>query len=72
MNKRGQNIVEYILLVAVVTMVFILFLRHQKDGKGPMENALTNSLWAINASVGSLDKEIGLGRTPVPLHNKPI
>lgn len=69
MNTKGQNIVEYILLVSVVIFILIVFLRH--DRNAPMEKALVNSLESFDKTINAIDKEIGLdGRKPVPLHNK--
>ena len=40
MNKRGQNIIEYLLLVTAVAVVVIVFL----SSNGPFRGALENSL----------------------------
>ena len=40
MNKRGQNIIEYLLLVTAVAIVAIVFL----SSNGPFRGALENSL----------------------------
>ena len=39
-DRKGQNVVEYILLVAAVVVVFILFL----GPNGPFKKAVENSL----------------------------
>lgn len=66
-NRRGQNIVEYILLVAVVVTILVVFLRRH----GPMEDRLEKSLNMVDQSIVSLNAEIGLdGKNAVSIRSK--
>ena len=55
-DNRGQNMVEYVLLVTAVMIVCIYFF-YSKSGQGPMTQAINSSLNIIvneidNANVG--------------------
>lgn len=41
-GKRGQNVIEYILLIVAVLVVFIVFLSPQGVYKRALENTLMN------------------------------
>ena len=58
-NNKGQNLVEYILLVAAVVLVLIVFLRRH----GPMEGSLNRTLYSIDDTLNALNAEIGLNGT---------
>ncbi len=67
MNRHGQNIVEYLLLVALVVMVCIVFLGR----RGPMENSLKKTVGTVDASLKRLNAEIGLdGKPSSGLHSQ--
>ncbi len=70
MNTKGQNIVEYILLVAVVIAAFIIF---HNPKKGPMKEGLHETLGSFDTAVKGLNKEISFDSKtpPEPLHSKP-
>ncbi len=50
MHKRGQNIIEYILLVSAVIMVFVLLMK--KDGR--FNEALTKDINSIVPAINGL------------------
>lgn len=56
MNRKGQNIIEYLLLVTVLVIVCIFFLAR----RGPMENSMKKTLDTVDTSLIRLNAEIGL------------
>ena len=60
MNRKGQNTVEYILLVVAVLLVFIVFLSPQGPYKTTVEKILFNT--TVNQLQG-LSDEIKLNNT---------
>lgn len=55
-NSRGQNVVEYILLVAAALIVCIVF--YANPAGGPMGQALNASLNGMINMVNTLNAEI--------------
>jgi hypothetical protein len=51
LNAKGQNIIEYLLLVTAVVIVLIAFMNTRSDA--PMRNALEHTL---NTSVDGIDR----------------
>ncbi len=66
-NHKGQNLIEYILLVAAVVFVCIIFLKRE----GPMEKRMHGTLKTVDQSIQALDGEFAFdGKTPKGLHSK--
>jgi len=52
-SSRGQNLVEYILLVTAVLVVGIFFFT-----KGPMQQAVNSSLYTVVNDINNLNSQI--------------
>ncbi len=56
LNAKGQNIIEYLLVVTVSVIVLISFMNTRSDG--PMRNALEHTLNTTVGGINRLDDEL--------------
>jgi hypothetical protein len=57
-KNKGQNVIEYLLLVVAVVVVLLVFMNPQG---GPMKNAMENIANGTVAGIDRLNKELKFG-----------